>query len=170
PTSNPEGDGWYYIGSGKYTSFSTNDFTVKINKHNFSRTVKVPITITASVKGDQEGPGATQQLTQVRDYVFRIRMGRSLEPVPREEEEEEPRFWQETDPMYAEDGGDGKEDNNIQSGEESKKNVREKQDNSSESYKSGEKDQNIGEKGVNKVTILLILGIVASAGYIYRVL
>ncbi|MFB6145128.1 MAG: hypothetical protein ABEJ99_01335 [Candidatus Nanohaloarchaea archaeon] len=169
-TTDPEGSGWYHLGEGRYTRFDLKSFTVNVSRHRFSNDIVVPIRIEARLASPGKENGGSQNVVQVREYLYRIHLDPSLQPQRDKNSKPDQgqwkqRFWQETS---GQDTGSKQEDSGLNSSDQPDDSIR-STSNSSKSYKATRKDD-YTEKGIDTTTILLLTGIVACIGYVYRVL
>jgi hypothetical protein len=159
-TESPEGEGWYYLGDGRYAKYKAFSFDVEVSQYRKSNTVHVPLQITANSKNF----GGTAPVSRFREYNYTVYLNPSLRPLDRQgNERDEPLYWEEEDSSVPEEWRQSADT-------ESREGNISEASNQSEDYKSGQKEQSTGEKGgTQPVTLALVAGIVLTAVYIIKV-
>lgn len=155
--TDPEGEDWQYLGNDRYAKITRYSFEVDISRYRDSNRIDIPLQITASPTGETEG-SASNAILQSMTHNYTILLSPQLRPVERETEQEKEVYWEQTGEDSLPD--EWSEETGSESSEESK------------DYKANETDENTGERGsegINTVTMILLLAIIACSGYILRV-
>lgn len=156
-TSSPEGEGWKYLGEGKYARIQEFSFDVEISEYRDSNRVDIPLQIEASPTGDTGG-SSSSPVSQVTSHNFTMFLSPQLRPLERQTQMEKEVYWEDS-------GGD-------EVPEEWRDDEESSPETGSKTYKANETDKITGEgekNGPGTVTMMLVIGIVACIGYIFRV-
>lgn len=156
-TKTPEGEGWYYLGDGRYAEYEEFSFDVEISEYRQSNTVHVPLQISAN----SETAEGTAPVNRFREYNYTVHLNPRLRPLSREgDESDEPLYWEEESSVPEEWGEDEQESEKTSSNSSER----------SEDYKSGQEQESTGESGgPEAVTLALVTGIALTAIYIIKV-
>ena len=168
-SGNPSGSNWYYIGNGKYAEIRYVDFNVDISPYRDSNKLRIPVNVQASIDSEDNSSTASR-IVYVQQHSFQANLHPSLDPLnrPDDEPDEETwrdRYWQEenSDNFGSEDSRDLEDPDKHNLDQNSATNL-------SKDYKASETDESTGEKGIDGTTLVLIAGILAAAGYIFKVI
>lgn len=154
----PQGEGWKYLGNGRYAEIREFSFQVEISRYRDSNRIDIPLQVTAS-PADSAEKGATSPVSQVTSHNYTIFLDPRLRPLERETEREKDVQW--------EGSGDSVPDEWTEEGSV------DEPLNSSKDYKPNQTEEFTGERdqrGVNTVTMILALAIIACTGYVIRVI
>lgn len=157
-TESPEGEGWKYLGNGKYADIQEFSFSVDISRYRESNRIDIPLQISASPKSDSGIEGSSASISQETTHDYTIFLDPRLRPLERETENEKQVYYENTGeeslPEEWRDDGSGTE-------------------NESKDYKANGTDENTGERdknGVDTVTMILVLAIIVATGYLSGVI
>lgn len=165
-TRNPSGSGWYHLGNGSYTRIHEVSFNVDVSRYREDNSLSFPIRIeSAAIQGNASGEGSNSRLVQVRNYRYRAEIDPSLRPE--DQPDNSKTSWR--DNFWQEENSNSEEDFNL---EQNKSSNQEQQDDNSQKgsetsvNRSSQPESNSGNSLVNKTTLILIVGIIVSLGYI----
>ncbi len=171
-TTDPSGQGWLSLGDGEYSDFETVPFHVSIGEGERS-SFKVRIEATGG-KERGEGENIEQRIVQVREYRFTATDLAEGEKAPEVE-----RGYEE--PGDDENGGSG-EDNMDEGGGAEVEDGRGKAEgpaedlngtlvfNGSQDSKRSTTPNKVENSGVDGLTVILAVGVVASLMYLWTVI
>lgn len=162
----PQSSGSYYLGDGRYAEVEEVEVLVEASRYRESNQIEFPVTVQTSL-GEDEG---TQETVYVQEHWLEMEIEPSL--IPEEREEEVPsyqeRFWDE-----AHDLTGSEEEDEEKSEEEEEFNFEEDETESSDDENQGEQNvtetQEVEDSEVDTVTYVLLIGLLVSLVYLYRV-
>lgn len=143
--TDPSGNGWYSLGSGRYVKMERVNFEVEVSKYRSSNDLNIPVEVTASSASGEEGE-TTADVIYIQEHNF------DLQVVDRRI-------------RHRDEGLGWKEVNNDETTDEEK--INESLENSSKTYKPT-RDKPAKEESLDTVTIVLVAGILAMLAYILR--
>lgn len=167
-TDDPSGSGWYHLGDGEYTKIHEQSFQVDVSRYREDNSLSFPVTIEAVMVGESSSDeGSQSRLVQIRNYNYRAEIDPNLRPEDRPEQDSgsswTDRFWQE-------ENSGSEEDFNLEQDKSTNQEQQDnhtRQDNQTRANNSNQiSDQESENPLVNTVTLVLVIGIIVSLGYI----
>ncbi len=169
-TEDPSGSGWYHLGSGEYAKIYEKSFQVDVSRYREDNSLSFPVNIEAVMVGETSGGEDSQtRLVQVRNYNYRAEIDPSLRPETRPEQDSDS-SWQNN--FWREEDSGSEEDFNLEQDKSSKQEPQDDQsreENQTETSTNSSNQLNGQEQEsplFNTVTLVLIIGIIVSLGYI----